>query len=485
MPEPQAKTLHDLIDDNSLNSVPEDQRKPGWYLSWLPAGVATSLLQLTIAGTITTLVGSTWGLLAGAVVAVFALIMGWLFSNIAYAEGMSSTVLPRFYGLGLRGSAVSSLAFAIMIISLCASENVLLYNGTLFATGWHNTVALRILIYGGMTIVWILLSMFGIRTVARTATVLVVVFCGLLAYMIFVVHHDTGVPISAAFTHVGSAVAGSFSSRLVTVIGILGGQASALILVNADYCRYARSRKAAGTVNLTGVIMLDIIGILMGILVLIGGNSLVARYLISHHLASHATAVAQASVLASTDTGAYFVVLSTMAGFILMYVAQAKVQVLNVYSGSLALSNLCYVLSGRKPGRLSMIILANVICLLLIALNVFGKLSDVLSDLGIVMMGFIALAIADYYIVRRGERVKVDGGVERVNWAGLITLAAASVIAYVLQHTGVFSFGFVAATVIVLAVYPPLRTKVMKQGWGTSHESLAVAAGGVSSHETV
>jgi cytosine permease len=477
----QARTLSDLINDNALNSVPEDQRKPGWYLSWLPAGVATSLLQLTIAGTISTLVGSAWGLIAGGLVGAFALVLGWLFSNIAYAEGMSSTVLPRFYGLGVRGSAISSLAFAIMIITLCASENVLLYNGTLFAAGWHDTVGLRILIYGGLSVAWVLLSMFGIKTVARTATVLVIAFVGLLAYMVFVVHQDSGVPLSAAFSYAGSTLeGGSFSSRLVTVIGLLGGQAGALILVNADYCRYARSRKAAGGVNLTGAIMLDVVGILMGILVLIGGNSLVARYLVSHHMATEANAISQATVLAGTNTGAYFVVLSTMAGFLLMYVAQAKVQVLNVYSGSLALSNLWYSLTGRKPGRLSMIIATNVICLVLIALNVFGKLATVVSDLGIVVIGFIALSIADYYIVRRRAGDKRDAGVERVNWAGVLTLVFASVLAYILQTTGVFSFGFVAATIIVLVVYPPVRTKVFKPGWGTSHEEIAVAAQSLS-----
>ncbi|HEX6448294.1 MAG TPA: hypothetical protein VF060_02415 [Trebonia sp.] len=481
----QARTLNDLINDNALNSVPADQRKPGWYLSWLPAGVATSLLQLTIAGTISTLVGSAWGLIAGALVGVFALVLGWLFSNIAYAEGMSSTVLPRFYGLGLRGSAISSLAFAFMIITLCASENVLLYNGTLFAAGWHDSIGLRILIYGGLSVVWVVLSMFGIKTVARTSTVLVIAFIGLLAYMVYVVHHDSGVPLSAAFSYAGSTLeGGSFSSRLVTVIGLLGGQAGALILVNADYCRYARSRKAAGGVNLTGAIMLDVVGILMGILVLIGGNGLVARYLISHHMATAGNAIAQATTLAGTNTGAYFVVLSTMAGFLLMYVAQAKVQVLNVYSGSLALSNLWYVLTGRKPGRLAMIIATNIICLILIALNVFGKLATVVSDLGIVIIGFIALSIADYYIVRRGAAVKQDAAVERVNWAGLLTLVFASVVAYILQVSGVFHFGFVAATIMVLAVYPPMRAKVLRPGWGTSHEDLAAAADSLS-HEAV
>lgn len=132
------------IDDNSLTPVPADERKSGIYLSWLPAGVATSLLQLTIAGDITALVGSRWGLLAGAIVGSVAMILGWLFCNIAYREGLSSTVLPRFYGLGLRGSAISSAAFGFMIIAILASENVLLYQGTLFAFHWHDTVGLRI-----------------------------------------------------------------------------------------------------------------------------------------------------------------------------------------------------------------------------------------------------------------------------------------------------------------------------------------------------
>jgi cytosine permease len=197
-------------------------------------------------------------------------------------------------------------------------------------------------------------------------------------------------------------------------------------------------------------------------------------------MATEATAIAQATALAGTNTGAYFVVLSTMGGFLLMYVAQAKVQVLNVYSGSLALSNLWYALTGRKASRLVMIIAANIICLILIALNVFGRLSTVISDLGIVIIGFIALSIADYYIVRRGTVAKRDAGVERINWAGLLTLVFASVVSYILQTTGVFSFGFVAATIIVLVVYPPVRAKVLKPGWGTTHEEIAVAAASLS-----
>jgi cytosine permease len=453
-------SLHQAIDDNSLSAVPEDQRKSGLYLAWLPAGVATSLLQLTIAGTITALVGSVLGLVAGAVVGLFIMALGWLFGNIARTEGLSSTVLPRFYGLGLRGSAISSLAFGIMIIGLLASENVLLYHGTLFALGWQDGLGPRVLVYGVLTVLWIVLSMFGIRVVTRTSSALVVVFLCLLAYMIVHIYTSSPVTLGDAFSQASSAATGSGSSHFLTVVGLLGGQGGALILVNADYARYARSNRAVGAVSLSGMIMLDLVGIALGILVLTGGNALVGDYLVRHGEATRATADGAAAALAAQNTGAYFVILAGVAGFVLMYVAQTKVQVLNTYSGSLALSNLCYVLTGRHPNRLAMIVLANAVCLAMIALNVFEQLSTFISQLGVVIIGFIALAIADFYIVRRLRGPAAE--VENVNWAGLLSLAAASAIAYTLSQTGVFQFGFVASAVLVLLIYPPVRLYLLK-----------------------
>ncbi|MBB4683877.1 purine-cytosine permease family protein [Amycolatopsis jiangsuensis] len=460
-PEAQADGVRHAIDDNSLTPVPAHERKSGWYLSWLPAGVATSLLQLTLAGTITALVGSAAGLLAGVLVAAFVLAIGWLFGNIARVEGLSGTVLPRFHGLGVRGSALSSLAFAIMIIGFCASENVLLYNGTLFALGWEDSIGTRLLVYGVLTAAWIVLSMFGIKVVTRTSSALVIVFLLLLAYMVFRIYDTSQVTLGEAFAKAATVTAGSGTSRFFEVIGILGGQGAALILVNADYTRYARSRASVGGVNLVGVIMLDLVGIALGVLVLTGGSSLAGDYLVAHGQASPGGAAAAAAALATTNTGAYFVIVSGVVGFVLMYVAQAKVQVLNVYSGSLALANLWHVLTGRTPNRFVMILVANAVCLLLIAAGVFSHLSGFISVLGMIMMGIIATAIADYYVVARRERRSRDL-VEPVNWAGVVTVATASLVSYVLSETGVFPFGFLSATVLCLVLYPLARTSVLK-----------------------
>jgi cytosine permease len=102
-----------------------------------------------------------------------------------------------------------------------------------------------------------------------------------------------------------------------------------------------------------------------------------------------------------------------------------------------------------------MIIVSNAVCLLMIAAGVFDKLSGFLSALGIVMMGFIALAIADFYLVRRGR--PRSGDAEAVDWAGVGTLVVASAIGYALSATGVFPFGFVTSTVLVLIGYPLVR----------------------------
>jgi cytosine permease len=50
----------------------------------------------------------------------------------------------------------------------------------------------------------------------------------------------------------------------------------------------------------------------------------------------------------------------------------------------------------------------------MIAANVFGKLSGVLNVLGIVVMGFIAPAIADFYIVSRSRPRDTSVEVEAV-----------------------------------------------------------------------
>lgn len=149
-----------------------------------------------------------------------------------------------------------------------------------------------------------------------------------------------------------------------------------------------------------------------------------------------------------------------------MYAAQIKAQVINTYSGSLALSNLFDAVLRRKPNRILMVVLANVIALVSVWANILGVLLQFLGLLGILTFSLAALVIADFYIVRK--RLPVQTAlVERFNWSGLIALVAGSGTSYLLTATGIFPLGFLVTLVLTPVLYVILRRTVLPEGAGT------------------
>jgi cytosine permease len=462
--------LAELIEDHALERVPADRRKSGWALAWSTTGIVTTLIQLLIGSYVAAVVGFGGAVAAGVLVAIFGATMGWLVGHIAHHEGLSSTISARLYGLGIRGSAIASAIYGFMILGFLALENALLYNGTLFAFGWHDTSFHRILIYGILTIAWILLTAFGINLVTRVASVLVIAMLALLAFMVWRAGFDSGIPIWQTLSH-GPLIPGLGSAwdRFQIALVTLAASAGALALTDADYARFARTTRDVGILAVAGAVAIDILVVVTGAVIVYGATPIVAHYLIVHHQATAANAPQQATALGNANTGAFFIVLSSVAGFLLMYAAQGKCQVLNTYSGSLALSNLFDVLLRWRPGRLAMVILGNLIGLAMIALSILDKVLAWLGILSIITTGFAALMVADYYLVR--PRIEMEHAeVDAVNWAGVITIVVASVVSYVLQDRHIFRLGFLLALVITLILYPLLRVTILRPGTLTSRK---------------
>lgn len=457
-------TLAERVEDHALGRVPEGQRKSGWALSWMSMGIVTTLVQLLIGSYVAAVAGMGWAIVAYILTAVFGGTLGWMVAMISRREGLSSTVTSRFYGFGARGSIIASAIFGFMILGFLALENSLLYYGTLFAFGWHNTLVLRIVIFGVLTIGWVLLTTFGVNLVLRVASYLMVAFLILLAYMFYRSGFTSGVAFITVFTH-GSLIPGlggawqRFADAMVT----LAGSAGALALVDADYARYAKSPKDVVIMAYAGSFMMDIVTMIAGAVIVYGGMGPAIHYLIAHHMATSASALGAANKLAQNDTGAFFIVLSAVIGFILMYAAQIKAQVLNTYSGSLALTNFFDALGKWRPGRFWMVILGNVIALLMAAGGILGLISNWLNILGVMTTAFAGVMIADYYLVRK-RNMADHSKVESVNAAGVISIVIAVVLAVILEHVHVFPLGFVTALVVVLVAYPILRQYVFKPG---------------------
>jgi cytosine permease len=460
--QPDSSHLAYVIEDHALDPVPAAERKSGLALSWMTVGIITTLAQLLIGGIVTAIAGVPLGLAAGGVTAVYGALLGWFVARIAHREGTSGTVTSRRYGFGIRGSALGSAIVAFTLITFLALENALLYNGIRFAFSLSDTWPLRIAVYGTLTVAWVLLSLFGVNLAIRISSALTVVFILLLGYLVFRAGWQSPTPIATTLGH-GALIPGTAVDRFQSALVLLAGPVGALSLVAGDYARYARTRRDVAILATAGAVVVDVVIVFAGTILVFGGEALAVRYLIGHGLATAQTAPGHAAALSQSNTGAYFIILSTIAGFFLMLVAQAKAQVLNTYSSSLALTTLSDGLGRWRPGRSVMVILANLVSLAMIAGGVLTQLQDWIGDLGILTTSCAAVMIADYYLVQRGTRT-ARTGVEDINWAGVVTVSAASVTAIALETLGVFRMGFVLALVMVLAVYPVLRLWILRPG---------------------
>lgn len=466
-------SLAAAAEDHALVSVPAVDRRSGFQLALSPVSVATALVIFAIAGFTVTLAGFVWGLVAGVAVGVLGFALGKLLGNMAYRTGLSGTVTSRFFGFGQRGSAVGSVVFAVMILGFLAVESALLYEGTLLMFEWEDTWATKIGVYGVLTLLWIALAIFGIKLALRAGAAMIVVTLLVTAYMIVQIYVVDGASVSAVFGFDGVVPGGGWT-KFETAVSVIGATAGTIALVTADFARYARTDKDVTVLAAAGPLVQNVVMIVLGSLVVIGGMPEVVEYLMARDAGLTPEAAAAAgSGLVMGNTGAFFVIFAGWAGFVTIYAAQAKAQAINAYSGSLALVNLVDSLFGKKPGRAVMVVVGNVIALLMIAAGILDEFNTYLSYLGAMTLAMAGVMIADYYVVRRGS---VDGShrIEKWNWAGVTTLVVAAAIGIWLMEAEIVTLGFLVSLVVAVVGYPLLRS-VLPEGTGTGFVAEAEA----------
>jgi len=464
------KRLAETIEDHALERVPDDQRQ-GWLaLTWNTAGVVVSLVQLFFGALVTFVAGFQVALVAGLIVMLVCWPLSWASSHVAYRTGLSSTVMSRYFGFGKKGSIISSIIYSFMIIGFLALENALLYKGFLFYFELADTLTTKVVIYGLMTILWIVLTTYGFKLIARASSITLILSLMVLAYITYIVvangEHSlySLVSFSPQFSHdvLKGMGADTPMGRFIFAINILVGSAGGMAMFGADIGRYARRSKDVGISTLIGLLSLDI-GMLWlgGIIMYAGAPALVDFYTrtagMTHEAAQRASLESPDSIVAA------FVVLGGAMGALLLVLAQSKTQVLNNYVASLSLSNLFDALNLRMR-RFTFVILANVIGLLMLYGSILELINSWVTVLGVLLTAFAGIIISDYYIVKtllRKESQAVPDEAENVNWAGVVTMFVSGFIAhYVLAS--VMPIQAITTLVISITLYPLLRTTILK-----------------------
>ena len=462
--------ITDRMEDYALERVPDHERT-GWrQLSWNTAGIVTTLIQLFFGALVTFAAGMRIAIVSGVFVTIVGAALGSAVGHVGCRTGLSSTLMTRAHGLGTRGSLIASLIFGFMIIGFLAIENALLYNGFLFFLGIPDTMLSKVVIYGALTLAWVLLTAFGFQEVARVSSIVLVLFLGVLAWMLARIlaqsPHETSTLWSfGAQLPVGVREAmgiRSASDAYVFCINVLIGSSGALALVDGDFGRYARRSRDIALAAVIGNVSMSIGMLIVGGIVMYAGFDQVAHYFEQTRGLDAADARAMALVSPSS-VASTFIIFGGVTGAVLMVLAQSKAQVLNTYSGSLALTNLFDAAFGWRPGRVTFVVLANLIGLVMLYGKLLALVNSWITILGVLTTSLAGVIAADYFIVERGRRQSpsTERRPEAVNWAGVVTIIAGTGLAhYVLRE--VIRIEFFTSLLASLTLYPLLRLTVLR-----------------------
>ncbi len=358
-------------EDYALRYVPAGYRRWGAAsLTGVMLGVATAMFFLAWGGQLATAYG-TKNLFIGMVFGtVFIGGLAFLLARISSATGLDSDLITRGAGFGFMGSAVTSLIYSFNFLMFFAFE------GTIMATAVHarfSSVPIWSL-YLVIGLVFIPLTWWGLTVMNWVMWATTPIYLAFLGWTIYLAATSTVrlpfwdyTPDAATNPAAGPALLQVIASVLALI-----SQAT----IAADVGRFIpAARRTEGAFA---------VGLVSQLLTFLGVTMLGAWFTLSFK--------------GSTNPGEYLATLMGIWGVLFVIVTQLRINVTNVYSGSLAYANFfCRVLH-VTPGRQYWVILTSVLGTALMFGGIFAHLTSVLTFEGVFVMAWVMAVVADITI---------------------------------------------------------------------------------------
>jgi purine-cytosine permease-like protein len=361
-------------EDYALRYVPAGYRRWGAAsLTGVMMGVATAMFFLawggqlaTSYGTIDTLIGMVFG-------AIFIGALSYYLARIASATGLDSDLITRGSGFGFMGSAFTSLIYTFNFLMFFAFE------GTIMATAVHDrwpAVPMAIL-YLLIGLVFIPLTWWGLTVMNWLMWVTVPIYLAFLGWTVVLAatsgSHVPFWPYQPA--HPTLPEAGPPLLQVLASVLALISQST----IAADIGRFIpASKRTSGALA---------VGFVSQLLTFCGVTMLGAWFTLSFG--------------GSTNPGAYLASLLGTWGVVFVITTQLRINVTNVYSGSLAYANFFCRVFHVTPGRQYWVILTAAAGTALMFGGIFNHLNAVLTFEGVFVMAWVMAVVSDIAVNKR------------------------------------------------------------------------------------
>lgn len=428
--------------------VPESKRLAWPDIAAILSGVVSSLSKLMGGGIVAFYAGCHMGLVAMIIMIVLSFVLTLLVGRITFEEGLPNNVASRLYVFGTKGSAAGSLVWIFLLVGVLAVGTVQLGNAILFAFGWDAEWQ-RWLLFIGISCVWIFMSLFGAKVIARLNAVFVVALFCVMGYVIYLVASQG--QLGEALTH-GVLVPGvseieGFAYGLNYSIMTSGLMA----LFAADFTRFARKKSDLVPISISGSLA-AVVTYVCGAIVTFFGFATASAY-----FAGQGYDAAGAANAAITNPGVSLVLAAGGVGLAIICLSQMKVETSNSIGGANAVSNLIDSLFGLQVRWPVAVVIANLIGFAFIMGGILDQVNAFMSFGSILTISWCVLLITDYYLVRGPMKIGTRGiplsATETVNWRGVITLAAVTVVNGVLYAFMIVPIPFLTTVPMTVGLY--------------------------------
>lgn len=402
----EAEEAKDI--DYSLSRVPAEAKQPFWRILFIRIGAICCVSQLMLGAALG--YGMTFfdAFLATMLGSVLLQVVSWALGTAAAHEGLSTSLLSRWCGLGKGGSAVFGGIVAISMVGWFGVQNCVFGEGMTDIIPFTDFMGdfeypFWAIITGiGIT----LLVVFGIKAIANFATIFVPLFVivVVVAAAIVLQGHSLGELVTAAPP--GPALSLGAATTMVAG-GFIAGA-----ICTPDYGRFLK--------NGTQVFWMTLIGTFVG------------------ELGMNLLAVLLANAMGTENVVDIMMGTSGVIGVIIVVASTVKLNDINLYSSSLGLATAINALFNKVISRNALVWGLGIVGTFLSVIGIINYFTDFLSLLGVFIPPVAGIMVVDYFILRRSRGILDETRAEGVlprrveNWnpIALICWLAGFVVGY-------------------------------------------------------
>ncbi|KQP21100.1 ATPase [Pseudorhodoferax sp. Leaf265] len=385
----------ETMEDYALRFTPTRFRKwSSWRVANTAFGAASFLILEAVGATLLVqygFVNAFWAILATGLIIFLA---GLPISIYAARYGLDMDLLTRGAGFGYIGSTLTSLIYASFTFIFFALEAAVMAYALELALGIPPTWGYLI-----CALVVIPLVTHGVSAISRlqmwTQPLWLVM---LVVPFVYVLMRDPG-----AFMGVTHYV-GEKSSRDGFEMHLFGAALTVGIALitqmgeQADYLRFMPVRERANRRRWwLGVLVGGPGWVVLGVVKMLGG-ALLAYLAITHMVPKERAVDPNQMYLAAYEYVFPNLGWAVAATALFVVVSQLKINVTNAYAGSLAWSNFFSRVTHSHPGRVVWVVFNTLIAFMLMEMNVFQALGEVLGLYSNLAIAWIMAVVADLVV---------------------------------------------------------------------------------------